>query len=397
MKTEKKTNQQDFTDHLIRSGYIIKATSTGYKLYNTITGQIKPYSDLSTLYARFTGGDVWSVLWQGKLEAALPLVELEEFNPRAPQGMNGDTLNTFKTFTPRNTPADSLTVWDEYLQRMFPVAADRENVLDYIAHIVQKPAQRAQYALVLSGDKGCGKSSFGDLCNALLAGQYRVYRAPGDMTSKHETGITHSLMCVIDDYGKPINAELMKNVITTRYQNVEEKFKQSSLAQAYARIMIFTNYKQPFDNVDEQERRYYAPAYITHKENQQETMNWLSDVWGEWLDTGGIEAIYNSLSERDISGFSSAIAPASALVDSWRGDALSDEIDDFMSDTPVITARDCAIRLDISLTEAGKLLLNNGYQKFEKILGRSTPPSLRRVYSRLDRAETVAFLEGDKF
>lgn len=397
MKTEKKTNQQDFTDHLIRSGYIIKATSTGYKLYNTITGQIKPYSDLSTLYARFTGGDVWSVLWQGKLEAALPLVELEEFNPRAPQGMNGDTLNTFKTFTPRNTPADSLTVWDEYLQRMFPVAADRENVLDYIAHIVQKPAQRAQYALVLSGDKGCGKSSFGDLCNALLAGQYRVYSNPGDMTSKHETGITHSLMCVIDDFGKPINAELMKNVITTRYQNVEEKFKQSSLAQAYARIMIFTNYKQPFDNVDEQERRYYAPAYITHKENQQETMNWLSDVWGEWLDTGGIEAIYNSLSERDISGFSSAIAPPSALVDSWRVDDLKESIEDFLADTPAITAKSCAISLDITLKEAGKLLRENGYIKIDKPLGTKTMKEQRNIYTRLSPQETAEYLTSSRF
>lgn len=392
MKTEQKTNQELFTHHLIQSGYIIKATQAGYKLYNTITGQIKPYSDLSTLYARFTGGDVWNVFWQGKLEAALPLVELEEFNPRAPQGMNGDTLNTFKTFTPRNTPAGSLNVWDEYLSRMFPVAEDRENVLDYIAHIVQKPWQRAQYALVLSGDKGCGKSSFGDLCNALLAGQYRVYRAPGDMTSKHETGITHSLMCVIDDYGKPINAELMKNVITTRYQNVEEKFKQSSLAQAYARIMIFTNYKQPFDNVDDQERRYYAPAYITHKENQQETMNWLSDVWGEWLDTGGVEAIYNSLSERDISGFSSAIAPASTLVDSWRVDDLKESIEDFLADTPVITVSDCAARLEVTLQAAGKLLREAGYVQFVKVLGRKTPTTQQRIYSRLSKEKTIEFM-----
>lgn len=100
MKNKTKTNQELFTHHLIQSGYIIKATQAGYKLYNTITGQLKPLSDLSTLYARFTNGQVWSPLWQAKLVAQLPLVELEEFNPRAPQGMNGDTLNTFKTFTP---------------------------------------------------------------------------------------------------------------------------------------------------------------------------------------------------------------------------------------------------------------------------------------------------------
>lgn len=204
-------------------------------------------------------------------------------------------------------------------------------------------------------------------------------------------------MCVIDDYGKPIDAELVKNVVTSRYQNVEEKYEQSSLAPAYARIMIFTNYKQPFDNVDDQERRYYAPAYITHKENQQETMNWLSDVWGEWLDTGGIEAIYNSLSERDISGFSSAIAPASTLVDSWRVDDLKEAIEDFLADTPVITVKSCAISLDITLKEAGKLLRENGYIKIDKPLGAKTMKEQRNIYTRLSPQETAGYLTSSRF
>lgn len=401
MKVNTQSNIQQFTSHLKSLGWAILSTPEGDMLLNTTTGKQKKLKGIAGDYARWAVGNglspTFHEAWTTALSTGLPYIEDTKFNPANPMGLSGNVLNTYREFVPKNKPA-SLAVWNEYLSRMFPVIEEQNHILDYLAHILQKPAQRTQYVLTIIGDKGCGKSSLGDLLALLVAGQYKAFMCPSDMTKASETGITDSLVCVIDDYKKQIDNESLKSIITARTKRVEEKYKQSEMRQAYARIIVFTNYLEPYINVDESERRHYAPSYIAHKVSQQETVEWLSNEWNDYLITGGIEAIYNSLITRDISGFNASTPPASAIVDSWRIDDLALEYDDFFERHPVITAKDCASKLEITLKEAGSLLRSRGYGKpIDKILGTKTPPHFRNVYSRLPREQAKSYLQDSKF
>lgn len=77
-------------------------------------------------------------------------------------------------------------------------------------------------------------------------------------------------------------------------------------------------------------------------------------------------------------------------IDYLKSVLFSEEIPD------VITAKDFSIKVGVSLPEAGKMLIDNEYIRYEKILGRSTPPSLRYVYSKLDRDSTKKYLMDTK-
>ncbi|PMY01952.1 hypothetical protein C1X54_35475, partial [Pseudomonas sp. GW460-13] len=74
--------------------------------------------------------------------------------------------NTYRQFEPITERADVHPDFLEFLERLFPDAAERHTAIQWLAHAFQKPEERPSWHLLLISESGTGK---GYLFNEILA------------------------------------------------------------------------------------------------------------------------------------------------------------------------------------------------------------------------------------
>ncbi|MCS5881682.1 hypothetical protein LNP17_25860 [Klebsiella variicola subsp. variicola] len=140
--------------------------------------------------------DYLNLLWDH-----IPFIKVCDFNPAKPYGIDQNgTLNTFRRWHSDKTPAADLTLWLEYLARLFPDQADRDTVSAYMAHMFQHPEQRPSWHIVIPSDTGTGKGFlFNQILSPLLMHQTTLYSNYGTLTGVHNDAMARTILILFDD------------------------------------------------------------------------------------------------------------------------------------------------------------------------------------------------------
>jgi len=112
-----------------------------------------------------------------RLAYLLPRVKATSFRPEPKQIFtNQYGLKCANTYAPFNPTVPDVFVMpailEDYLSRVFMNDQDRKYVTQWLADIVQNPTRRPQWAVVLTGKQGSGKSSVFRLLTAALGGRH---------------------------------------------------------------------------------------------------------------------------------------------------------------------------------------------------------------------------------
>lgn len=250
--------------------------------------------------------------------------------------------NTYVAFNPPRPVDCSAPLAEELLDRLFPDKAERKWCLQHTAHTIQKPLERPQHSLLITGEGSTCKSSFMRLVRAALGGNRHFY-SKNEYTQalqKFSEVIPDKLLIVFDDVppSKVGDAyESLKDTITRDTQTVELKGTQKFVTrEVYSRIVVISNLKRPLRLVDD--RRFYAPAYCVHQKDKPD-----SEAFGvrlsAWLlkpDTAAI--LYWWFMDVDLTGFTVSGCPRTETLIQMEGastPALERHIRSFIEDRTV--------------------------------------------------------------
>ena len=289
--------------------------------------------------------------------------------------------NTYVAFQPPR-PADcSAPLAEELLDRLFPDPAERKWCKQFIAHVVQKPLERPQHGLLITGEGATCKSSLMRLARAALGGNRHFY-SKNEYTQamqKFSEVIPDNLLIVFDDVPpKKIGDayESLKDTITRDTQTVELKSTQKFVTrEVYSRIVVISNLKRPLRLVDD--RRFFAPAYCVHPKSKEKSEAFGVELSAWLLEPGTAAILHHWLMDVDLKGFTVSGCPRTETLIQMEGastPALERHICTFIEDRteddkkPIFHEKDIAAYLveaglqRVSQDEIAHKLIAQGYE-----------------------------------
>lgn len=313
-------------DHLQKQKYAFISAQGKILLHHIPTNTNHCLDILEREYHLSTGRkwrrDYLNLLWDH-----IPFIKVYDFNPAKPYGIDQNgTLNTFRRWHSDKTPAADLTLWHEYLARLFPDQTDRATVSAYMAHMFQHPEQRPSWHIVIPSDTGTGKGFlFNQILSPLLMHQTTLYSNYSTLTSVHNDAMARTILILFDDPPPATRsmADRLKSIQTEPMIEINRKYEQPRKVPTFTRFFTFSNSESPIE-VEANDRRHYCTHYIRHKVSREETAEFITRL-AEWLAVGGLEAIYAYLMAYPLSEFTSYRPPFSVALERMKQASISEE------------------------------------------------------------------------
>lgn len=176
------------------------------------------------------------------------------------------------------------------------------HVLDYLAHMLQRPGERVGHALLITSEaKGIGKSTLGNIVRRLVGEQNSRVAQTKDLKGQFDGWLVGKLVIQVDEVYEAGNWDLankLKPLITERTVSVNVKYGPQMEIENYARFIMFSNHTAPL-SIEEGDRRYFV---VNSKAQPKEDAYY--EELNQFIDsTQGMNAIYSFLMRRDISAF----------------------------------------------------------------------------------------------
>lgn len=132
-------------------------------------------------------------------------------------------------------------------------------LLDWLAHLIQKPEQRVSTVPVHISLQGSGKGILYDtIMSKILGGQYTMVMTANDLMSRFNLHLTRKFLTFIDEAtwrGNKTEDGILKRLIGSPTISVEEKFGMRYGIDNYSRYVIASNNKEAVA-VERGNRRY---------------------------------------------------------------------------------------------------------------------------------------------
>jgi hypothetical protein len=199
---------------------------------------------------------------------------------------------------------------------MLPNKEDFEYYLNYVAHMIQKPAELPLVAILFFSKQGNGKDLTIATLNAKLIG-YKYYVNFGEINDflGHFTADQESkLLTIINEVAEGgadnqmfKKANVMKDKITRAHAKIEYKGVDPIWLKHTSRYIYFTNHKTALQ-LDSSDRRHFPIECLNDKLNDREYFKPIAD---EINDVDFLKSTFSFFAHRDISKFDPPNIPTS--------------------------------------------------------------------------------------
>jgi Family of unknown function (DUF5906)/Bifunctional DNA primase/polymerase, N-terminal/Primase C terminal 2 (PriCT-2) len=269
----------------------------------------------------YPDGDILGAVWRSripvrKFEALVYLPEASEF----PDGETGKRYNIWRKSGVEALPGDVKPFLD-HMAFLFPNEDDRALVLDYLALLTQRPADKIHFALLIRGAQGTGKSWVGNLMEQII-GKPNVVRPSNDeVTSKWTRWMEGAQLAIVEELmaiGRLEVANRLKPVITDATIRIEEKNCSIYSIPNKLNFLCFTNHDDAL-KMEHGDRRWlvvFSPA--TRREPE-----YYARLFG-YLEDGGACFVKHWLMQRNICLNGQGVAPATSGKEQMRRMSMGD-------------------------------------------------------------------------
>ncbi|MGF6287033.1 primase-helicase family protein [Pseudomonas silensiensis] len=348
----------------------------------------------------------------------LPIVFAEDFRPgdyRRIMEYGGNRLLNLWTgpdIRPSGMPVSTRDAapFIEFLQRLFPIHEERYYFRDWLAHAVRYPGQRINATVLLRSEHGVGKGFLAETLLPGLLGKSSVGTvALGDVVGNFNDALVGKTIILIDEvYKKPestVNA--LKSIQGSKTIVLRRKHIPDTTVDNFLNFIMSSNDHFPLP-LEQEDRRFWVPAFITHKESKKETMLFINTILKPWLlEQGGMQIVRDLLETVDLSEFHPWGDPPMTvskreMIGFCPKERLAEFVADYIEEHLVVKALDIEAQYH---TATGEILGNRAVaEKLSELgckakrttdgrmwitprglvgdLSESSPPAeLRRVYS----------------
>jgi hypothetical protein len=220
-------------------------------------------------------------------------------------------LNVYHPPTIASGNAAEANPWLEHVRRVYP--NDAEHIIAWLAHRVQRPAEKINHALVLGGRQGTGKDTLLEPVKRAVGPWNFIEVMPSHMLGRFN-GFLKAVVLRINearDLGE-VNRYAWQDhmkAYTASPPDVlrvdEKNLREYSILNCCG-VIITTNHKTDGIYLPADDRRHYV-AWCDLSKEQFEPDYWNS-LWG-WYGNGGYRHVAAYLRELDISTFDAKAPP----------------------------------------------------------------------------------------
>lgn len=208
-------------------------------------------------------------------------------------------VNTYIPAVVDSRPGD-VNLWLQHVAKILPNPLDQQIWFDYLAHCVKYPGYKIQYAVMLQGAEGIGKTVFTEVLKHALGSMY-VYqpKAPELVASgsKFNAWMRGKLAIVVDEIKVDERRELieiLKPMITDASIEVQSKGVDQEMEDNCANWIFFSNHRDAIP-INKNGRRYAVLFSALQYESDMIAAGmdkaYFERLW-QWLrNEGGLAAI----------------------------------------------------------------------------------------------------------
>lgn len=238
--------------------------------------------------------------------------------------------------------------WLEHVEYLVPDQTERNKLLDFFAHIVQRRGQKIRWAPLLIGKQGTGKDLL--IKPLMLFFGHNAQDLKPDFLTARFNGFLENELLIVQEMKRSNKTSGVYNSIKTMLSGtaadvnmVEQKYKSPYAVPNVVNMLFFSNHLDALE-IDPDDRRFFViMSDVTKRE--YEYYRTLADDF--YKAQSGWRKVIRWLMQRDLTGFSSSEAPPSTsskelMIEAQRGDlflALENALTDgTWKDAKVVTA-----------------------------------------------------------
>lgn len=217
-----------------------------------------------------------------------------------------DKYNLFQKFIYDDGRTDyNLDVISPYLEHIKYACKDEVDsynyVLNWIAHIFQKPNIKIKTAIILySQGEGYGKNIIFEILEKLLEGYYTKFKKTSDIGSKFNSNMMGKLFVLGDEIDARVSElnEELKDMITRNYEIIEFKGKDKIQVNDYKNYIFTTNNEMAF-KISPTDRRFMLIEFPDDKKDY----NYFKNLYEFKDNNEALRQLYNYFKTRNIKEF----------------------------------------------------------------------------------------------
>ena len=246
--------------------------------------------------------------------SALVVAERIEFMPSKPEiTHDADECRVLNLWRPPHWTADDNAGEPKFFLDHLAYIFDNEDpaiehVLNFLAHLVQRPEERIGHALLITSEaKGIGKSTLGTVVRRLVGEQNSRVVQTKDLKSSFDGWLMGKLVVHVDEVYEAGNWDLankLKPLITEPTVSANIKYGPQIEIENYARFIMFSNHGAPL-NIEDGDRRYF----VFNSKAQPRPDEYYDTLYREIETRSAMNDLYTFLSKRDLSDFNAFRRP----------------------------------------------------------------------------------------
>lgn len=260
----------------------------------------------------------------GYVMAGLTLVVGSKFVPKDVAFVTDpqSDLTFVNTYVPYKTEVKSKDVsplFLEFFNRLFPDKEERHTVLQWLAHIFQRPWERPSWHVMLTSEPGTGKGFLlQDILHPLLR-HTSVVADYSKVMGRFSGVLEDNLLVLLDDCKAKSDATQtqLKSLLSEERAYVERKNIDGGMVNTYTRFILASNEDKPL-HLEASERRWFVPARLVHWKDEKgsgdrKTTQAFIQKLADWLSSReSLCKVYNWFMSYPLDGFNSKCVPDSA-------------------------------------------------------------------------------------
>lgn len=198
-----------------------------------------------------------------------------KLNMWAPDGLLADleTVNYAEQglVYSRESALKNTKMFREHLDFVFPDQRVRDIFLSYLKFLIEEPGEKANWAPLIQGAQGIGKTYFAVLLSDIL-GPRNVVPIGNDQITGENTGwMMNATLAVVEEVnmgGRREFTDRLKPLITSNRITIREKYIPDTTLDNRVNFLMFTNHRDALI-LEDGDRRflvYYSPADVSTRD-----------------------------------------------------------------------------------------------------------------------------------
>jgi hypothetical protein len=207
--------------------------------------------------------------------------------------------------------------WISHVAKLWPTESEREFFFDYCAHMVQRPQEKCNAAVVLAGTQGIGKDAALVPVKAAVGVWNSKEVDPDDLFSAYRPWLQTLMLTVNevrtskDEFHASSMYNILKPLIAAPPDTLplNDKYAKLRYVINVLRVFITTNEVHAMFIPEEDRRMFILHSYLPQKWHEKEGDPLYFARFFDWVGSGGAGHVAAWLRERDISRFNAKAPP----------------------------------------------------------------------------------------